>query len=184
MKDLFLDIVCLISELVGHIRVPWSRKALNGTHYFQIHDMIEPGDILLSTTHGELSSLFIPGLWNHAGIVTVSGVVTEAVGKGVKQTDLVSFVTSKDRIAVLRPKKPASIREKAALKSLDYIGLPYDKKFQLETSAMYCSELVHTSYMKVGHQLFKPRMRMGYPVITAQDIWDQRYGICDEVLVF
>jgi hypothetical protein len=93
----------------------------------------------------------------HVGIVARDAngqtIVLEAVSKGVVATDLQTFlnrsVDTKGRPKVMagRLKKPyrhlipAAIKEAEALK-----GKPYDRSFEIDNDAYYCSELMRFSW--------------------------------------
>lgn len=98
-----LGIVYPISENVGHARAPWSRKLMTSKNYREVLPLLQPGDVLLSRTQGELANVFIPGFWAHAFMYTGGEMLIEAIGKGVVETDLIDGVLTKDYLMVRRP---------------------------------------------------------------------------------
>jgi hypothetical protein len=72
--------------------------------------------------------------------------VIEAVGKGVVATNLVKFITTKDRLIVMQPKFDLTTRRRAANLAVFSLGLPYDYGFNHDEKAKYCFEVVADSY--------------------------------------
>lgn len=149
--DVILTIAAPIVKIWAKIHSPYSRKKINGTHYYKIRDKIKIGDVFVTKTNGEFSNIINPAELKHAAIyvgrISNSEIcyVAEAVGRGVVLTDLVSFLTSKDIVVQCKPK---FIRQD--LKSFEYniqdyiqkvIGLPYDYLFNKDGKAFYCFEL-------------------------------------------
>lgn len=91
--------------------------------------------------------------WCHCGVVDrVNGewIVNEAVGGGVKQTPLVYFLLRGDetRFAVYRLTEQFSHQAgKFAQSCSQYLGRPYDSKYELDDEKIYCSELVYKAYL-------------------------------------
>jgi hypothetical protein len=164
---------------------PWTHKGVTGKHYYKASEVLEPGDIFLTKIRGELTGLIIPGYWTHAAIYApiapgiVNEYVMEAEGPGVLQTDLVTFMLSKDALLILRPiQVPEHIREAAALLATRQLGMPYDylMEFQLtEQKAFYCSELVWWAYATSCAEVrevcpFVPKMELGYETVSPDNI--------------
>ena len=75
--------------------------------------------------------------------------VIEAVGKGVVATNLVKFMTTKDRLLIIEPTY-CGPREMllASRTALYWLGLPYDYGFNHDETAKYCFEVVADAYEK------------------------------------
>jgi uncharacterized protein YycO len=172
----------------GKQHLPFTHKLVTGKEYYDIVDRLEPGTILLSRIRGEASNLLIPGFWTHAAIYTptknvkMSEQVTEACGVGVREEDLVTWMTTKDYVCALEPKfvdvnKPG-IMIRAAEIAVEQLGKPYDYQLDFSLSnnnAFYCSELVWWSYDKACKERdipcpFVPMLSLGVPTITPNDI--------------
>jgi len=73
--------------------------------------------------------------------------VIEALGKGVVISNLVTFITTKDRVMIFSPKFASLERIKDTPKqTLRHLGLPYDYGFAHDNNAKYCFELVVDAY--------------------------------------
>ena len=176
---------------IGDKHMPFTRKKITGKHYYALRDQITPGSIILTRTQGELTTILIPGYWTHAAIYVgiVDGVetVVEAVGSGVRKVDLVSFLTSKDDIAVMVPCFCGNdVMQLAAKSCLAQVGKDYDYEFDWEMGnqkAFYCAELPYWGYLQNLHDMpFELKDTLGEPTIKpddyylAEDYWALVYG--------
>jgi hypothetical protein len=154
---------------IGKQHVPFSHKKITGEHYYQMRDQIKPGCILLTVTRGELSNLINPGEMKHAAVYvggqTIKYVV-EAVGKGVVQTDLVTFLTTKDEVVILDPLGGLdAMRYKIAACTKTQIGKAYDFLFSFATqNKYYCAELIYNCIMEAD-----PSANLNKTTVYGQD---------------
>lgn len=168
-----------VTKFLGNLAAPWTVKQVTGKDYEAIKMIVQPGDIFLSRVYGHLSNVFIPGYWKHAAIMGPVGNVYEAIGKGVLATDLVSFLTSKDEVVLLRPTfcDPKQAAE-AADHAGEALGAAYDYEFSLGNKAFYCAELVYVAYSKIFPPTqawgFRPRVRLGVETVTADDFYEAK----------
>ena len=154
---------------------------------FKAVTILEPGDVILAMIRGELSNLFIPGDWKHAAIFygfldEDRPTIIEAIGQGVIEKDLMSFMFRKDRVAIFRPRF-ASVRQKlaACAQARACVGRPYDYEFRGDNRAYYCAELVVSAYAEAmgGECPMEPWDRDGNLTVLPQDIakavdkWDK-----------
>lgn len=161
----------------GNLRFPFTKKKVTGVHYFKWRDSIEVGTVLLTKTEGELSNYINPVSSDikHGGmyIGRIGGIpmVIEALGRGVVFTDLVTFLTTKDRVIGLKPDFHLSNEDKVMLQeeAKKRKGIPYDYLFSKGDKAFYCFELVADIYKSV-----KPEM-----VLNREEIV-KGYFIYDE----
>jgi hypothetical protein len=73
--------------------------------------------------------------------------VIEAVGEGVKITNLVKFMTTKDKFKMYMPRFCDEFtRKQAAYNSLSDLMLPYDYAFSDRNSTRYCFEVCARAY--------------------------------------
>jgi hypothetical protein len=128
---------------IGKAHYPYAHKKVTGEDYFLNRHKIKIGDILLTVTEGELSNLINGGEYKHSAIY-VGGAdvkyVIESVGRGVVKTDLVTFMTRKDKILCLRPNYAFNyIKITEAAHKL--LGTGYDFRFSTKNKYYYCYEL-------------------------------------------
>lgn len=135
-----------ITQWIGRQRVPYSKKLLTSTDFYDIVKLARPGDILCATRYGEISNLFIPGDYKHAAVYVGGEIPTviEAVGKGVVETKLVDFVMSRDLCVLLRPRWTDGAQ--AVVEAWKLVGKPYDYQFRAGNDAFYCAELIKVIY--------------------------------------
>lgn len=159
-----------ISKGIGRLHAPFTHKRVNGPDVFSIQEKLVPGYVLLSFIRGELSNLFIPGEFTHAAMVIDDRFVIEAVGGGVRMNDIISFMTSKDRVVLLRPLfADDEQRKKAVGLAQTTIGAPYDYLFEGGNRAFYCSELIQWCYERSGASAFTKRKRFNISTVTPND---------------
>jgi hypothetical protein len=105
--------------------------------------------------------------WCHCGVVDrVDGdwVVYEATGGGVKRTDLQDFLLRGDeiRFAAYRLTEQFSQHADQFAKScLQYLGRPYDSKYELDDEKIYCSELVYKAYLTTTGETLVDTQELG-----------------------
>lgn len=176
-----LSMALPISRAISKIHSPWNKKKITGQHITSIIPYLRPGAVLITRVNGELANLFIPGDYKHAAIVGPyqhSGdirdmYVIEATTHGVKQTDLISFMVSKDSLALLYPCFCDGI---AMLEASDICkrqtGMAYDFKFEPNNNAFYCSELIQWAYadaISPDTVVFTKRKSLGIDTVLPVD---------------
>lgn len=156
-----------------------------------IKTLIEPGDIFLTHSPAYLSSLIFPGVFKH-GIAYVgtaeqrqvigiqrrwkyskkSDNLIEAVGPGVGFNDLTHIVDdSIGKIAVLRPKIGIEERKAYLQGVYDFLGRPYDLRFDfMDRSRLCCTEVIYHTLNNMGSIKFPMKQRIGRPTLSADDI--------------
>lgn len=177
LRGLVLKLSYPVIKWVGALHVPYTKKKMKADHYYQILAAAKPGSILLSRTLGEATNLLIPGRYKHAAIVgaTAGGgrpFVVEAVGAGVKQTDLLDFILSKDNLLLLEPQFASAEQMIAAvLWACKQVGKPYDYTFMSDYTSFYCCELTYAAYKEAldGKSPWELREYWGEPTVTPDD---------------
>jgi hypothetical protein len=153
-RSLLVELLIPFVTWMGKIKAPFSdKKAID--HFFEIQDHLNPGDVILSTTLGELSNWFNPGKYKHAiifaGWQDYKGyknvpMVMEAIGQGVLYRSLAECLATKDKIVICEPRKPLTPQEfnKGFKWALKQVGKPYDYRFEVrgenKFKNFYCSE--------------------------------------------
>lgn len=175
-----LETLVPVTKAIGRIHLPYTRKEITGYHFHSVLPLLKPGMVFLSMTKGEVTNLFIDGEWKHSAIFAPVNLidfqypcVIEAVGKGVSITDLITFMTTKDRLALLEPVFADDAQmEKAVKDALKFVDMPYDYYFKPGNKAFYCSELIAEAYeTAMGRPVFERRLRMGVRTIIPTDYY-------------
>lgn len=186
LRTAVLNAAVPITKKLGALHMPFTHKRVTGRHVFSVLQHLKPGAVFVTRVDGEISNLLIPGDFTHAGMCVASGVsesacslfpsslvpVVEAVGRGVVETDLISFMTSKDRVLLLYPTFATDEEmKKAADFAYSTIGTPYDYYFTPGSKAFYCSELCQHGYeVALGEKLtFTKRTTLGVKTVLPQD---------------
>jgi len=181
-----LDAVVPLTKKLGALHMPFTHKKVTGRHVFSVVPHLKPGAVFVTRVRGEISNFLISGEFTHAGMCISSGLnsdscsrfpssfvpVIEAVGRGVVETDLVSFLTTKDRVLLLYPTFATDDEMKIAADAVYATrGTPYDYYFTPGSKAFYCSELCQYGYEKaLGSELtFVKRETLGVATVLPQD---------------
>lgn len=180
---------------IGKIKAPFMEK--KGLYkFYEIQNILQPGDVILTTVYGHLSNIFNPSKIKHAiayyGKDIYEGesvpFIVEAVGAGVFKRPALFCIGEKDEVIVMRPKPEVFTLTNETItkyqKFLDScVGAKYDYKFNLSEEALadttqhkfmnfYCSELVYLG-MKAAFPgtMFKLRESMGVQTVTPLDFY-------------
>ena len=131
--------------VVPRIRFRWSCPVMPREKWVEGYNLVEPGDILMSTTHRKLTSICIPGKMKHAAwFVGREGIgdVVEAVAEGVRCVGFSEFCQA-DHVMILRPDwDDPGYTQRVVACVLSFIGTPYDRLFTLGLRALYCFETI------------------------------------------
>lgn len=135
---------------------------IKGRHYYELRDLIQPGDIVLRAYRNYLDGYFIPGKYSHASLYVGeekdTGIeqIIHAMTPNVQWIDLASFMRC-DRICVIRPEVSLEDKQTAIARAKAMLGRPYDYDFEFELDGdidadperkFSCSELVYFAYDK------------------------------------
>ena len=173
MRKILLKLSAWISPHLGKIHFPFSRKLITSKDYRACKSVMKNGMILVTNTRGELTSAIIPGFFSHvASIISVNDII-EATGLGVRKTDLIDFLLSRDYAVLLKPKwLSESQMEEAARIAESLEGTGYDYEFSADSTQFYCSELAVYSYKQVDpNSPLELRERMGQLTFIPEDFW-------------
>lgn len=163
-----------ITKFLGKLHAPFSHTLTSFHDVEEAKKVVKPGMVLLSRSRGEFSNLFIPGFFTHAAIYCGNNDVIEAVGEGVRLTNLFDFVYHHDYVAILDPLFiDRTQKEQAANFAYDIIGCEYDYLFEPSNKAFYCSEAVLYVIQKASGNIytFTKRQTLGVETVTPSDFW-------------
>jgi hypothetical protein len=132
--------------LVGHIPGCAHRDLKNAevvTITKSIKRSLQPGDFIMSFMEGRPTNMFLSGApYTHLGVVVHGDNIVEAVSAGVQVLSLQDFVHDKHRLLVLRaPGLTSTDRETMVRCAMNLVGRPYDFSFEVDTTALYCTEI-------------------------------------------
>lgn len=168
-----------MTKAIGKMHAPLSHRLIHAADYRQAMEVLKPGMPLISRCRAELSNVPIPGFYTHAAIYIGNGVVIEAVGQGVKRTDLIDFMMTKDYVCILTPTFANPTQMDLAVSwAISIIGSQYDYLFEISKGvekAFYCAELISWSYAMAMKPLpcpFVLRETLGVQTVIPQDFYD------------
>lgn len=190
---LFCLLVPLI-KIVGKISIPFSKKDPM-INFYKIKKVLRPMDIILTTSYGHLSNLFNPGKYKHAlayiGEEKGMPVIIESIGEGVVKKTLIECLSTKDVIAILRPKKNVLFGKSQVDKAIRWlkaqVGKPYDYVFDMNSQKrfknFFCSELIYFSIKHVNTETeFVLMNTFGVPTVSPTDFYkaDKKFQLIYE----
>jgi uncharacterized protein YycO len=173
-QELVIRVTKPVVILLGKLYLRVQKPLITGMEYYLWRDNIQVGDIILSSSNGEIgSNLINPSDIKHGSIYLGRCLdhevryVSEALGEGVKLTDLVSFLVSKDRIVVVRPK--FKFDEKKVIESaMTRVGYEYDYEFESGDNQYYCFEHIALSFIDQNDAIeFKKSKTLGYEYYSS-----------------
>jgi len=140
-------VISFFSKMISKVHMPFNHKQMTEAECIAIIGIIKPGDILLTHTRGELSNIALDH-WGHGAIYSLKGLY-ESVTAGLKETDLMFFLSRKDDVMVLRPK--FKIYEESLQRYCENaVGTLYDYSFETGAQKLYCFEFVADAIMWAG----------------------------------
>lgn len=164
---------------MAKLYVRFEPAKITGIHYYLWRNIIKPGDVLLSSNDAYFGSNFInPSEIKHGAFYIgedSEGVcnVTEMIGEGCVMTDLVSFLTSKDRVIIVRPKFEYNLNA-AIMNSISRVGSKYDYEFEKGDDEYYCFEHIVLAYKKGNSTLnFKNTLTLGHLYYSSSAFLDE-----------
>jgi len=153
LNDFILKVMRPFVKWWGALHMPFTHKKVTGLHYYKYRDMIKEGTVFLTSAEGEFSNLINPSEYKHGAVylgkVGNIPMVLESVGRGVVLTDLVSFMTTKDKIVAFEPGFEYN-KETFKAGSAHLLGSEYDYLFSSGNKKYYCFEAVVQMFMMAG----------------------------------
>lgn len=118
-----------------------------------IKNLARPGDLIFSLDRSKLSSLLIPGKWEHVAIVASNEVELEIIEAvpihGVRKIAFYDFLKTADEVMLMRRSAHRQGDEESAVRwAVAFMGMKYDTNFERGPEALYCAELVADCYTK------------------------------------
>lgn len=183
IRNTGLLILMPVVKIIGKIMPPFSKKDPM-INFYKILALLQPMDIILTTSRGHMSNLFNPGKYKHAiayiGLEKNIPQIIESTGEGVHQRTLVECMSTKDAIAVLRPNKQVFTNKKQVKDAIAWLkrqeGKPYDYQFDMNSQKkfnnFFCSELIYYAIKEVNPQTnFTLMETFGVPTVSPMDFY-------------
>lgn len=139
----------LLTHVIPYIRFTTYYTNLDGVRYHKLYDILQPGDIILTTDRKKLTTLLIPGEFSHAGMcVSTNGSweTSEMTHEDYSARCFFDMCKESDRVVLLRYIGDQDIIDQAVHRCKGFFGTRYDIRFELGVKSLYCSELVYQSY--------------------------------------
>lgn len=129
-----------LSRILPRVRLSVSPPKMTGAAFVRFTVLLKPGDLVFSSDLSKMSSLMIPGIWDHVGVVNSEGMIVEAHYPFVRKIHPFDFCHTSDFVGILRPFPVTA--DMLATKVERFIGRKYDTLFRKGAESLYCSELV------------------------------------------
>lgn len=162
-----------LSRILPRIRFSTSPPKITGNEWQSFVAMIRPGDLVFSVDRSKLSSVLIPGEWDHVGIVSEDAMIVEAHYPKVRKIHPFDFCHTSDAVGVLRPL--AATASILSTKCDRFIGIGYDTLFRKGAESLYCSELVWQcdQYNTLGFDT-SDAVGLGIEYLSPDGLWDSK----------
>ncbi len=181
---------------IAEMRNPFHRKRIRRSARNQVHEVMQPGDVLITRHDDAMSNLFLPGFWPHSAFVLGSEEQRNELGIHMSEDqaerakapicilegkkDGVLFRSLKETLSVdalilLRPLYSSpEMQRKAVERALTHEGKLYDFEFDFTRSdRLVCTEVVYRSLE--GHDDFHFDLirKAGRVTLPAEDLLRQ-----------
>ena len=165
-----------LSRILPRIRFSTSPPKITGQEWQSFIAMIKPGDLVFSVDRSKLSSVLIPGIWDHVGIVNNEGMIVEAHFPKVRKIHPFDFCHTSDFVGILRPFPVTA--DMLATKVDRFIGRNYDTLFRKGAESLYCSELVWEcdESNSLGFDV-SDAIGLGIEYLSPDGLWDSKNHI-------
>lgn len=166
--------------VVPRIRFTWRHAKLPGWKYWRGRSVLRSGDIILTYSRWQLTSMCIPGKLTHAALCVGDDVgkdVAEMVCTGYRVVDFWD-VCRASRVVILRCKdwaKDPEYTQEVIKQCKSFEGTPYDPRFGFGLKSLYCSELLwHSDFEKRVYVDTSDLMGLGRPHVSPQDYYEAK----------
>jgi len=167
----------LLTHVVPVIRFTTYYTKFPGYKYHVLYDILQPGDIILTTDSKKLTTFLIPGQWSHAAVcVSKDGdfEVAEMTHTDYTKSTFSDVCYESTRVVILRGNKfDKDYTDDFVGMTRGFEGTPYDQKFELGVDALSCSELVYAAdhQRRLGASL-EDVAGLGRPYISPTGIYN------------
>ena len=141
-----------LKDWIPYIRFTTYYTSFKGQRFYEAYEILQPGDIVLTTDDKKLTSFLIPGEFDHAAICVSKNEVfeiAEMTHENYRRSTFFDVCKESTRIVILRAKDwSENYRSDFIQKCLSLAGADYDTDFSLGVKSLYCSELIYHSDFK------------------------------------
>jgi len=172
----------ILARTLSSVRLPYTRKKLSYDVVVRMLAVLKVGDVIVTRTLGEASSVAIPKYWKHSAMYVGEGRIFHAVVPKAKFDYLANLILRTDFAAIVRFGDDA-LGQRAVQHISDYEGVPYDTKMVLRKDrTVFCSEAIFHALNKAAKamlsidEFLKPKRVLGYPTFTPNDLFESEEG--------
>lgn len=166
-----------LKNLIPYVRFSMYYAKIKGNQYKSGYKLLKSGDIILTTDKKKLTSLLIPGEWNHAALCIDKGLnvdyeVAEMTHADYTKSHFFDICKESDRILIMRcPDFTDTYIKAMTSQCKEYEKAKYDVEFNLGIEALYCSELIYQSdFARVLNFDLSDFAGIGRPYLSPQGI--------------
>ena len=130
-----------IGKLFTKFHTPWAVKKFTGDDYITLQSKLVFGSVIMTTSYGYILNLFNPTKLKHSAIHIGGGRVAEMTTDGLRYTNLMDFLFSKDVVVACNPRfalDQGLVFHHLTIHEKD----EYDWQFDSGNKDSYCHELV------------------------------------------
>jgi hypothetical protein len=183
-KDGFSLTKTLSVGLLGFMgrRIPSTQPEISPQKMEELKEKIKPGDVLMSADMSypgwaRMEYWAIGSEYTHAALMGNDGKVYEAVGEGVIETSLETFLEGRKKIAVARHGLTEADAAVATEYAKSHLGKAYDGVFNYgDDKEFYCSELVAKSLAQIANPIEVPHGKIFGKDAIAPDVFLKMKG--------
>lgn len=139
----------LLKSVIPYIRFTTYYASFPGSKFHEGYDLLEPGDIILTTDDKKLTTVLIGGEMTHAALCVSKDKVwevSEMTHSDYTKSTFFDVCKQSTRVIILRCRDWDDEYTKMVIaRCRGFEGALYDADFDLGVIALYCSELVYQS---------------------------------------
>lgn len=167
----------LVKKIIPFIRFTTYYTNFTGIKYHLGYNQLEPGDIILTTDDKKLTSMLIPGEWDHAAICVSKDQrweISEMTNKDYTKSCFFDVCKESTRVCIMRaPKWDPEYKQSFIRKCKSLYKAKYDVEFKFNIESLYCSELIYHSDYKNKLDLDESDLLgIGRDYISPDDIYN------------
>ncbi len=138
----------IVKNILPYARLSWGHTRMTGKKYREGYKLLRPGYIILSSDEKRISSFLTPGDLDHAALCVDTGSgceyeIGEMTHTGYTKSLFFDICHTSDRVVILDCLDWDDDYKQLVIGCCKLqVEKQYDFQFQLDSMALYCSELV------------------------------------------